>query len=557
MRQPSSRQALLVWLRRVLASLDRGEKPTPEWKRDWFNVFPASDLDAPRRPAGSVAVVGEATGVDPVRFLADGLSNLDWGRDAASNGAAKLKCSLRTLAWSLAPDDDSLAPLVSIVIPVFNGADCIDRAVASGLAQTHPNVEVVVVDDGSTDGTSDRAASTPGPVRVVRQANAGPAAARNRGVREAKGDFVHFLDADDELSPHAVADKLSALAQTPDANLCFSHFSVAGGPGEEDRYEQIPLDDPRSAVWDPMLAAASRFPFQLSAVLAPRWYLQWVGPMEEDMRQSEDVRWYFAMARKGVKAIAVASPTVRRHRRPGSLTQNVLQARAWAIEADLRSASELAREPRMYRYLVCLMTRATWLLDRAYDEGMEQSQVERFHERMLALEAALGGAATFADGASAILFDQLALMLRRKCAHAADPAKPTVRLWHERELQLQDRLESAPRVGGADVRRWLPDVPPRPYDRLSPRERASLKFGLDQLQSSLVLGRLFISLGALDRLGSRFPGHPYERFWRSARRLARVVGEDAARAMVRRTVFRGGWKLLGRVRRMMELQRAV
>jgi hypothetical protein len=555
MEQESTRRSLLLWMREVLDSLDRGEHPSPGWKRTWIEWSRALVADDPPSEAPPVAFVGEPADAGPIRCLVDGLSNLDWRRDAAENGAAKLKCSLRMLAWSLAPEDDSLAPLVSIVIPVFNGADCIERAISSCLSQTHANVEIVVVDDGSTDGTGDRAASA-GPVRVVRQANAGPAAARNRGVREARGDFVHFLDADDELLPHAVAEKLRALTQVPDAKLCFSHFSVAGGPEDGDRFEQTPLDDPSSAVWDPMLAGASRFPFQLSTVLAPRWYLQRIGPMEEDMRQSEDVRYCFAMARKGLKAIAVASPTVRRHRRPGSLTQQVVAARAWAIEADLRSASELAREPKMYRYLVCLMTRATWLLDRAYDEGMEHSEVERFHERMLSFEAALGGPAPCVDGASAILFDQLALMLRRKCAHAADPAKPTLRLWHEREMQLLERLESAPPVGAADLRRWLPEVAPRPYGRLARRDRAALKFGLDQLQSSLVLGRLPLPLRALDRLGSRFPGHPYERFWRSARRLARVVGEEAARAAVRRSVFRGGWKLLGRARRMMELRRA-
>src|SRR6185312_7639068 len=92
--------------------------------------------------------------------------------------------------------------LVSVVLPLYNKAPFITRALDSIAAQTYRNFEAIIVDDGSTDGSGDIAASYPDPrFRVIRQTNAGPGAARNRGVDEAKGEVLAFLDADDEWLP--------------------------------------------------------------------------------------------------------------------------------------------------------------------------------------------------------------------------------------------------------------------------------------------------------------------------------------------------------------------
>ena len=99
-------------------------------------------------------------------------------------------------------------PLVSVVIAVYNGQDLVGQAISSVLRQTHSNIEVFVVDDGSTDHTPEvlagyQAVDRPGRrVRVLRQENAGCGAARNRALEQVRGEFVTFLDADDELLPH-------------------------------------------------------------------------------------------------------------------------------------------------------------------------------------------------------------------------------------------------------------------------------------------------------------------------------------------------------------------
>lgn len=103
---------------------------------------------------------------------------------------------------------------LSVVVPAYNAGPYLKQAVDSLLAQRLPGLEVVVVDDGSTDESL--AALSGLPVRLIRQANRGEAAARNAGVRAAAAPFVTFLDADDLLSPGALASRLEFLASHPD-----------------------------------------------------------------------------------------------------------------------------------------------------------------------------------------------------------------------------------------------------------------------------------------------------------------------------------------------------
>src|SRR5690348_6716413 len=93
-----------------------------------------------------------------------------------------------------------MPPTVSAVIPAFNSELCVSNAIQSALAQTYEIAEIIVVDDGSIDGTARLAASFP-KTRVIRRPNGGQGAARNTGVAAASGDWIAFLDSDDTWHP--------------------------------------------------------------------------------------------------------------------------------------------------------------------------------------------------------------------------------------------------------------------------------------------------------------------------------------------------------------------
>ncbi len=102
---------------------------------------------------------------------------------------------------------------VSVVIPTYNRKHLIDRAIRSVLAQTHSADEILVIDDGSTDGTSDMIASTFPQVNLVRQLNQGVSSARNAGIARASGDWLAFLDSDDEWLPDKLKNQVELLSQ--------------------------------------------------------------------------------------------------------------------------------------------------------------------------------------------------------------------------------------------------------------------------------------------------------------------------------------------------------
>lgn len=112
---------------------------------------------------------------------------------------------------------------VGVVIAAYEAAAWLGQALDSVLAQTVPPVDVVVVDDGSTDATAAVAGGYGPPVRCVRQANAGIGAARNRGIEAVAGDAVLMLDADDLLTPWSIAARVAVLQSRPEIELVFGH----------------------------------------------------------------------------------------------------------------------------------------------------------------------------------------------------------------------------------------------------------------------------------------------------------------------------------------------
>lgn len=125
-------------------------------------------------------------------------------------------------------------PVITVVIPVWNGEQTIERTLASALAQTFTNLEVLVINDGSTDSTAERVGRFNDPrVRLHNFTNAGLAASRNRGIRLARGEFIAFLDADDLWLPRKLERQLEALRARPAAALAYGFSDCVDA---DDRY---------------------------------------------------------------------------------------------------------------------------------------------------------------------------------------------------------------------------------------------------------------------------------------------------------------------------------
>jgi len=126
-----------------------------------------------------------------------------------------------------------MEPRISVVIPAYNAARYVAEAVDSVLAQSLPPREVIVVDDGSTDDTEAVVRRFQDRVRYVRQPNGGSAAARNRGIREARGELIALLDADDVWFPEKLKKQWECLRDHPEAGLVHTNFYYCDENGDE------------------------------------------------------------------------------------------------------------------------------------------------------------------------------------------------------------------------------------------------------------------------------------------------------------------------------------
>lgn len=136
------------------------------------------------------------------------------------------------MSQTVAEEGTGTAALVSVVVPAFNAAKTLAEALDSILSQSYPNIEIVVVDDGSTDETEQVLARYGDSLQVVHQANTGLPGARNAGCHLARGEFIALMDADDLCAPERIAVQVQAMQRHPDAVLCCSDFSAFDGNGQ-------------------------------------------------------------------------------------------------------------------------------------------------------------------------------------------------------------------------------------------------------------------------------------------------------------------------------------
>jgi glycosyltransferase involved in cell wall biosynthesis len=180
--------------------------------------------------------------------------------------------------------------LISCILPVYNGERYLGEAIESILSQTYQSFEIIVVDDGSTDKTVEVVKSYGERLRYVRQANAGPAAARNHGIRLARGEFVAFQDADDVWHPEKLARQMARFAARSELELCstqIQNFWIPELKEEAEHFHNHRLSQPLPG-------------YVPQALLVRRALLDQVGLFNPALLVGDDTDWFLRAAEQGV-----------------------------------------------------------------------------------------------------------------------------------------------------------------------------------------------------------------------------------------------------------------
>jgi glycosyltransferase involved in cell wall biosynthesis len=202
-----------------------------------------------------------------------------------------------------------VSTLISCVVATHDGERYLAAALDSVLAQEHRPLEVIVVDDGSSDASAEIAESYGEPVRVIRQANAGQGRARNAGIQAARGDYICFLDDDDLYRPGKLAAQLAVLEKHPEVELCLCQAENFWEPGfEAERARYL-------AYGKPLIATS-----HVGTVLARRGLFDRVGLMDASLDRADDIDWFLRVADLGVAVHVLPDVFYERRMHAASMT---------------------------------------------------------------------------------------------------------------------------------------------------------------------------------------------------------------------------------------------
>ena len=228
---------------------------------------------------------------------------------------------------------------VTVIMPVRNGERTIRESIASALAQTHRDFELLVVDDGSTDNSRAVAAGTPDPrVRLLPGERRGVSAARNRGIEASRGELVAFLDADDLWRPDKLERQVAAFARDPRLGAAYCWLDVLDPGAERPRVGM--RETHHGDVYRALLAG--NIIGNGSNLMARRSALDAVGGFDEDLEGAED--WELAVRLAARHPFAcIEAPLVIYRQTPGSLSSDLPR-----LERSFRLAVErvFASAPR-------------------------------------------------------------------------------------------------------------------------------------------------------------------------------------------------------------------
>lgn len=216
--------------------------------------------------------------------------------------------------------DVNNSPLVSIIIPTYNYAKYLIKTIKSCIEQTYKNLEIIIIDDGSTDNTYEVVMNFSDRIVYVFQHNSGVSAARNKGLELARGEFIAFLDADDYLTEDSVETRLNILLAYPDIGIIFSETYSEDADGGNLLFSPTAHKDYVSEkFYEDLLIRHLRF--QTSAAMM-RSSLAKKFRFPTNLSNGEDIA-YFTKIFFTTKAYFCVKPTVINRRHPDSLRHNI------------------------------------------------------------------------------------------------------------------------------------------------------------------------------------------------------------------------------------------
>lgn len=185
-------------------------------------------------------------------------------------------------------------PTVSIIIPVYNGADFLREAIDSSLAQTYTDCEVLVINDGSTDGgaTEAIALSYGEQIRYFSKKNGGVASALNLGIRKMRGEYFSWLSHDDVYYHHKIATQMDILEKYPTKTVLYSDYDIIDENSALIKTERVPEFEPEALRYRLTVS----HPIHGCTLLIPRSCLQQCGFFDERLRTTQDYDYWFRMA---------------------------------------------------------------------------------------------------------------------------------------------------------------------------------------------------------------------------------------------------------------------
>lgn len=190
---------------------------------------------------------------------------------------------------------------LTVVIPAYNRQDFIAEIIECVSNQEMGDIEIIVVDDGSTDGTAARASEFQN-VRVLRKPNGGPASARNFGLEHARGEYIAFIDSDDLWVDGALVRLVDTLEKDDEADLVMGLPKVMARSSPEHPFELSS-------------SALAQFPYSISGTVFRRSVFSKVGTFDPDLWFGEDVDWFHRAQNQGIRAMRLDFESVifRRH----------------------------------------------------------------------------------------------------------------------------------------------------------------------------------------------------------------------------------------------------